>query len=87
MNTVDLTGDDEDYSPAKRLKKSPEEKAPKKEQPSEEELAWREKQRIKREKDERTKKSRQASRQASLHSAFAAGAPKLHQGSADPIPK
>lgn len=48
MNTVDLTGDDEDDSPAKRLKKSPEEKAPKKEQPSEEELAWREKQRIKR---------------------------------------
>ena len=88
MHTVDLTGDDEDDSPAKRLKTSPEEKAPKKEeQPSEEQLAWREKQRLKREKDERTKKSRQASRQASLHSAFAAGAPKLHQGSADPIPK
>jgi hypothetical protein len=88
MHTVDLTGDDEDDSPAKRLKTSAEEKAPKKEeQPSEEQLAWREKQRLKREKDERTKKSRQASRQASLHSAFAAGAPKLHQGSADPIPK
>ena len=88
MHTVDLTGDDEDDSPAKRLKTSPEEKAPKKEEPpSEETLAWREKQRIKREKDERAKKSRQASRQASLHSAFAAGAPKLHQGSADPIPK
>ena len=89
MHTVDLTGDDEDDSPAKRLKTSPEEKAPKKEQeqPSEEQLAWREKQRIKQEKNERVKKSRQASRQASLHSAFAAGAPKLHQGSADPIPK
>lgn len=89
MHTVDLTGDDEDDSPAKRLKTSAEEKAPKEEQEpvSEEELAWREKQRLKREKDERAKKSRQASRQASLHSAFAAGAPKLHQGSADPIPK
>ena len=38
MNTVDLTGDDEDDSPAKRLKTSPEEKAPKKDEPVSEEI-------------------------------------------------
>ena len=86
-DTVDLTADDanEDESPGKRQKTSPlsERMETKRYDPVE----YREKQRIKREKDERTKKKRQECRQTSIFDAMAgANAPNL-RGSADPIPK
>ena len=85
-DTVDLTTDDanEDESPGKRRKTSPEER---KETKRYDPVEYREKQRIKREKDERTKKKRQECRQTSIFDAMAgANAPNL-RGSADPIPK
>ena len=85
-DTVDLTTDDanEDESPGKRRKTSPEER---KETKRYDPVEYREKQRIKREKDERTKKKRRECRQTSIFDAMAgANAPNL-RGSADPIPK
>ena len=91
-DTVDLTSDDanEDESPVMKEPAVPNgSRVARKETKivAAHDVEYREKQRIKREKDERTKKKRQECRQTSIFDAMASQRPPNLRGSADPIPK